>query len=139
MSKTRPIEKIIIHCADTYDTMDIGVKWIREIHIKEKGYSDIGYHFVIRRNGVVEDGRPIDKAGAHCRGHNYDSIGICLAGGLECSFTEEQYKSLEILVKELVDLYDIPKQNIFGHRDFDKVKTCPNFEVSSWWKGCQDD
>ena len=61
--------------------MDIGVKEIRKWHVDENKWSDIGYHDVIRRNGAIETGRPLEKPGAHAKGHNQNAIGICLVGG----------------------------------------------------------
>lgn len=78
----RKINDLIVHCAATYDTMDIGVKEIRKVHVDENGWKDIGYHFVIRRDGTVEKGRDVSVIGAHVLNHNANSIGICLAGGL---------------------------------------------------------
>ena len=74
-------EYIVIHCADTYETMDIGAEDIRKWHVEERGWSDIGYHKVIRRDGTVETGRDIDVSGAHAAGFNSVSIGVCLVGG----------------------------------------------------------
>ena len=71
----------MVHCAYTTATMDIGAKDIDRWH-REKGWLGCGYHKVIRRDGTVEDGRPMNKAGAHVRGINRQSIGICLAGGM---------------------------------------------------------
>ena len=81
----RQIDHIIVHCSYTPPSMDIGAETIREWHTlpkpKGRGWSDIGYHWVIRRNGTVEAGRSEERAGAHAKGYNQDSIGICLIGG----------------------------------------------------------
>ena len=129
----RKIDLHIIHCADTPPSMDIGVKEIRGWHVNERGWSDIGYHYVIRRCGVIENGRPFAKAGAHCRGKNRNSIGTCLVGGRHGSrdFTEAQYESLEMLHSKMLLLY--PGIKMFGHHHFDDSKTCPNFDPTSWW------
>ena len=76
----RRIDKVIIHCSDTYHNMDIGVKQIRRWH-KKRGFNDVGYHYIIRRDGTLETGRPIEKIGAHCKGQNRHSIGVCFVGG----------------------------------------------------------
>ena len=125
----REIKKFIVHCADTPSHMDIGVKEIRKWHTDSKpdgnGWSDIGYHYVIRRNGELEIGRPIERSGAHTRGHNEDSVGICLVG--RHYFTSEQFMALQTLYTAFQSLYgNIP---CYGHKDFDSGKTCPNFEV----------
>lgn len=128
----RTIKMIVIHCADTPASMDIGAKEIRGWHIKERGWKDIGYHYVIRRNGVVEKGRNIEVIGAHAYGYNVNSIGICMVGGKpEANFTIEQWSALEKLVKGLKFTYK--NAQILGHRDLNKGKTCPQFDVKSWW------
>ena len=130
----REVNLIVIHCADTYSSMDIGVKEIRQWH-KKRGFTDIGYHFVIRRDGTVEKGRDVKNVGAHAQGFNYNSIGICYAGGLsesgkpEDNRTQAQKDSMQDLVKELV--IQFPKvKTILGHRDLKGVsKACPCFDV----------
>ena len=136
--KYKPLvpEVVAIHCAATPPTLDIGAEDIRRWH-REKGWFDIGYHFVIRRDGTVENGRDIKRPGAHARGHNHNSVGICLAGGVDAdkkpdnNFTQEQFKSLEDLLMKLVSAYDI--HTVIGHRDFPNVKkVCPSFDVTAW-------
>ena len=132
----RKINSLIIHCSATPPKMDIGVKEIRQWHIS-KGWSDIGYHVVIRRNGKIETGRPLEKAGAHCRGKNKHSIGICLIGGINKeqvprnNFTKAQFKTLEKVVKKYDMIYD--GLDIRGHSEFSK-KACPSFNVQTWLK-----
>lgn len=130
-------EYIVIHCADTYETMDIGADEIRKWHVEERGWSDIGYHKVIRRDGTVESGRDIGVSGAHAAGYNSVSIGICLVGGrgqddeAEDNFTPQQWESLEELVEQLQASY--PDAEVLGHRDLPDVqKQCPAFDVRSW-------
>ncbi len=134
------IKYIVVHAADTKPSMDIGVKEIRKWHVSERGFSDIGYHFVIRRNGNIETGRPLDIPGAHVRGYNYTSWGICLVGGMtehgtnDCNFTKKQYVTLDIILSELLD--KAPTAIAQGHRDFKGVtKTCPNFNVREFYYG----
>lgn len=96
---------------------------------------DIGYHFVIKRDGIVEDGRPIDVIGSHCRGVNYKSIGICLVGGVnskkepENNFTTEQFNSLKSLLLDIRKKY--PEVEILGHNEF-STKACPSFNVEEY-------
>lgn len=131
----RDIETIIIHCADTPASMDIGAEEIRRWHL-ERGWSDIGYHHVICRSGCVEPGRPEEKTGAHTRGYNASSIGICLVGGRgengqpETNFTKEQWASLRGLVNSLLVRY--PGATVHGHNEFSD-KACPTFNVPEWW------
>lgn len=126
---------LVVHCAATEPTMDIGLREIRQWH-RERGWLDIGYHYVIRRDGTVETGRPKDVIGAHVEGHNYESLGICLAGGIDASgkpennFTEAQFASLRILLAQLKG--DYRSAQIVGHRDLDPKKACPSFDVASW-------
>lgn len=128
----RPIEGIVIHCADTPPGMDIGAADIRQWH-KEKGWRDIGYHYIIRRSGEVETGRPIEEPGAHVKGHNARTIGICMVGGRHghADYTRQQWAALEALVIDLTNRF--PGVTVKGHTDYDGAKTCPNFNVQEWW------
>ena len=135
----KEIEYLVVHCAATPSTMDIGVKEITKWHI-ERGFFTIGYHFVIRRDGDVESGRPMDRPGAHARGYNERSIGICLVGGtkkdgktVENNFTPAQFHALAILLRQLTELY--PNAEVLGHRNLPGVnKGCPSFDVRKFWK-----
>lgn len=115
--------------------MDIGVKEIDEWH-KQRGWSGIGYHWVIRRNGVIEDGRPINKVGAHVKGYNTGSLAICLVGGVDIemnpvpNFTDKQWHTLELMVRGIKA--QIPYITIHGHNEFDHRKSCPSFSVENW-------
>jgi len=127
---------IIIHCAATRPSMDIGVAEIRRWH-KARGFTDVGYHYIVRRDGGIEEGRRLDAVGAHARGYNDRSIGICYVGGVdesgkpEDTRTEEQKHTLKNLFEELRDLY--PHAQIVGHRDLPNVrKACPSFDVATW-------
>lgn len=118
--------------------MDIGVEEIREWHL-EKGFADVGYHKVIRRNGDIEDGRPENIVGAHARPINSISLGVCLVGGVddnkkpENNFTPKQFKSLEAILR-LWKAKD-PDAQIIGHKDVPGVKkACPSFNVKPWAK-----
>ena len=133
MTTRKATNKIVIHCADTPADMDIGVDEIREWH-QARDWSDIGYHLVIRRDGRIEFGRPLDQVGAHVAGHNSESVGICLVGGRgsngqpQDNFTEEQGFSWLTTIEFLDQVY--PGCEVLGHCDFPGVtKTCPNFDV----------
>lgn len=128
---------LVVHCAQTPSTWDKGIDRVREWHTKERGWIDVGYHYFIRRNGLIERGRPRVTVGSHVQGFNRNSIGICLAGGCdvdgreENNFTPEQWASLRALLVELRSLY--PTAEIVGHRDFPHVdKYCPSFDVEDW-------
>lgn len=128
----RIINEIIVHCSATKPSVDIGVTELRRYHVNEKGWADIGYHYVVRLNGFIEKGRSIYRAGAHCVGHNRHSIGVCYVGGLDCNGehddtrTPAQKRALRELLKELTTRYRCP---IHGHRDFSN-KDCPCFDAT---------
>lgn len=112
--------------------MDIGVKEIRSWH-EARGWSDIGYHFVIRRDGEVEVGRPLERIGAHCKGHNKHSIGVCLVGGKEGkgdpanNFNIAQIDSAKDLLEGLIQQY--PGASFHGHNEFSS-KQCPVIDIN---------
>lgn len=134
----REVRYIVVHCSATKEDQDIGAEEIRGWHLK-RGWLDIGYHFVIRRDGTVETGRPIDRPGAHARGFNHLSLGICLAGGVEsdgktpeANFTHAQWEALENTIRDLLLLH--PDAQVVGHRDLPNVsKACPSFDAPEWW------
>lgn len=146
----RRTDFIVIHCSATPPSSDIGADEIDQWH-KDRGWDGIGYHAVIRRDGQIEFGRHFDAAGAHVKGQNYRSVGVCMVGGVkeadryasENNFTPEQFESLDYLIETLVRAY--PDAAIVGHRDLSPdldgdgvigkhewVKACPSFEVRDW-------
>ena len=135
----RHIDTAIVHCSDTPAERDVTAADIRRWHVEQNEWSDIGYHFVIRRDGTLEEGRPVARAGAHVRGHNDNSIGICLVGGMgpkgkpEFNFTYRQMARLLTLLTDLKSQYGLKR--IAGHRDFDAGKECPCFNVGAWFNG----
>ena len=135
----RAIHTIVVHCSATPKSHNIGAKEIREWHLA-KGWSDNGYHYVIRRNGKRELGRPITKIGAGVKGHNRGAIHICIVGGVNAddrmkavfNFTRKTMTGLDILLRHLTHIYKGAK--VKGHRDFPGVKkACPCFDVRAWW------
>lgn len=167
----RIIRTLVIHCAYTPPSMDIGAKeihqwhtWPRKLgryaedgymfegrhyeHVDDlpedvrnqegNGWTSIGYHYVIRRNGDIENGRAPHVPGAHVAGHNAHSLGICMVGGKaehggdECNFTVQQWRALEKLVKRLMKLYG-DKLAVKGHNDLNPNKACPTFNAFHWW------
>lgn len=117
----RTINKHIIHCSAS----TIGdVKHIRQWHLA-RGWNDVGYHFVIRKDGEIEIGRPLNIIGAHCAGYNYESIGTCLIG--QNQFSSSQFKALQRLHAMLREIF--PHIKAYPHNYFNKHKTCPNFDV----------
>jgi N-acetyl-anhydromuramyl-L-alanine amidase AmpD len=125
----RQINSIVIHCSDSDIPGHDDISVIREWHTKERGWSDVGYHFFVKSNGEIQKGRPTYKVGAHCRGMNANSIGICLHGRDE--FSNDQFKALSDLVSSLLVEHDILVTQVYGHYHFSN-KTCPNFNVSEF-------
>lgn len=128
----RSINKIIIHCTATPEGREVSVDEIRRWHVEERGWKDIGYHFVITLDGIIEEGRPIEQTGAHTKGHNFDSIGIAYVGGESIdgfpkdTRTKEQKDALEEFLCYLKIQY--PKAKVYGHNDFSD-KACPSFDA----------
>ena len=134
---TRTINEIIVHCSATPEGKDYTLDTIRQWHL-QRGFSDIGYHYVIHPDGKVEEGRDVNIAGAHCSGHNSKSIGICYIGGMTAdnkkakdTRTEEQRTMLLWLLVKMRNLY--PSAKIHGHRDF-AAKACPSFDATEEYK-----
>jgi len=129
----RNIKEIIIHCSATREEQQVSVDTIRDWHLA-KGWNDIGYHFYIDLDGTINKGRNIDKIGAHCKGHNRNSIGICYCGGVESdgktpkdTRTQEQKDSLLHVLKTLKAMY--PEAVIYSHSEF-AAKACPSFDAT---------
>ena len=139
-SSKRKIDQIILHCTSTPEGEDFTNAQIREWHL-DRGFSDIGYHYVIGLNGEVRPGRPESVVGAHCKGHNTRSIGVCYVGGCpprtvpnwekkgKDTRTAAQEAALVKLVKELLQRY--PGATVHGHNEFAN-KACPSFNVKTW-------
>ena len=129
----RLVKEIIIHCSATREEQQVSVDTIRDWHLA-KGWNDIGYHFYIDLDGTINKGRDIDKIGAHCKGHNRNSIGICYCGGVEAdgktpkdTRTQEQKDSLLNVLKTLKAMY--PEAVIYSHNEFAN-KACPSFDAT---------
>lgn len=129
-------DAIFVHCSATKPTMDVGVREISQWH-KEQGWLAIGYHFVIRRDGTVEEGRPVNVVGSHVKDWNSRSVGVCLVGGInakgqfEANFTPAQMDSLRNKLADLKSMY--PQAEIKAHHDV-APKACPSFNLSLWLK-----
>ena len=134
----RTINEIIVHCTATPEGKDYTVDDITRWH-KERGFKTIGYHYVVYRDGSVHEGRPLAEGGAHCKGHNAHSIGVCYVGGLTAdgrkakdTRTLEQKEALVLLLVRLKTQF--PLANIHGHRDF-AAKECPSFDATREYVG----
>ena len=136
MTPRTKTDTIVIHCSATPADMDIGVEKIKHWHVVDNGWDDVGYHYVIKRDGTLEKGRDESMVGSHARAVNGTSLGICLIGGSnksgdwENNFNDEQFETLLSIVKELKDKYNINK--VIGHYEVDDVKKCPSFDVQEW-------
>lgn len=132
----RRITEIIVHCTATPEGRSYTVGDIRKWH-RQKGWSDIGYHYVVYLDGSIHEGRSVDMIGAHTVNHNAHSIGVCYVGGVDSQMrakdtrTEVQKDSLVKLLKELKKIY--PTARIYGHRDF-AAKACPSFDAKTEYK-----
>lgn len=129
----RHIDEIIIHCSATPEGKDYTVDQIRDWHVRGRGWQDIGYHYVIYRDGSVHQGRPEGMIGAHTVGHNARSIGVCYVGGCAAdgktpkdTRTPAQRTALKDLVRRLLEKY--PGATVHGHNEFAR-KACPSFDV----------
>ena len=129
----RQINEIIVHCTATFPDQNVTVADITRWH-KQRGFQTIGYHFVISLDGLVHPGRPVEEIGAHCKGHNANSIGVCYVGGLNdeaqpCDTRNEAQKAALIeLLTQLKQQY--PGAVIHGHKDFSN-KACPCFDATN--------
>jgi len=142
----RKITDIVIHCSATKEGVDIDAAELEKWH-KKRGFKKIGYHYVVKLDGAVEEGRKEEEIGAHVEGHNATSIGVCYVGGLDANGkpndtrTNSQKQSLESLLRDIRRRF--PKATIRGHRDFSKdldkdgvvekhewMKSCPSFNAN---------
>lgn len=136
------ISHIVVHYSATFADQNLTVKDIDKMH-RDRGWQMVGYHHVIRRDGVVEQGRPETMVGAHVGGQNTGKIGICCIGGLDRATgpnkgvdnrTPAQIDSLIKLIRDLLKRY--PGATVVGHRDLAATQ-CPGFDVQTWWAKVQ--
>ena len=142
----RKIDRIVIHCSATRADQPLSAAGLDQMH-RNRGFNECGYHYYIRRDGQICTMRPMERMGAHAKGYNATSIGICYEGGLDAqgmaadTRTEWQKHSLRVLVRVLVE--DFPITEIVGHRDLSPdldedgivepeewIKLCPCFDVA---------
>jgi N-acetyl-anhydromuramyl-L-alanine amidase AmpD len=133
-----PIKQIVLHYSATYPDQDIDIRDIDQWH-KAKGWKGVGYHYVIKRDGMIERGRKEDERGAHVGGQNANKIGICVIGGLDRKTgrevgvdnrTDAQIRAQIALIRELLTRY--PDAEVVGHKDLAPTQ-CPGYDVRSWW------
>lgn len=131
----RKVTKLIIHCSDSPDSLNIGFREINQWH-RERGWldkrSDIscGYHYIVRRNGKIEAGRPESSVGSHTFGHNRESIGICWIG--RDKMTPKQDSAIRSLCRKLIEKHGLKPFDIYGHKEFSDKKTCPNIDMDEF-------
>ena len=132
----RPINELVVHCSATTAGKPFTVKDIDRWH-RSQGWDGVGYHYVITLDGTIEPGRELEEVGSHVKGHNANSIGICLIGGVDAggkpanTFNARQFDALELVLRGLLGRW--PKAKILGHRDYPNVaKACPSFDVRAW-------
>lgn len=136
----RVIRLIIIHCSAVRPWQVSGLQDIDRWH-RQQGWNGCGYHYVVRRDGTIETGRPLEMVGAHCVHHNQHSIGVCYEGGLDAdgltadTRTKIQKVALRQLLEKLHEQF--PKAIIAGHNVFDPTKDCPCFDAVSEYRDLQ--
>ncbi len=151
MANRTTTDLLVLHCSATRPSQDIDRATIEAWH-KAKGWSAIGYHFVIKRDGTLQLGRPLEEIGAHVEGFNSHSVGICMVGGLDeagvglindrSGFTAAQWVTAHTLIPMLLKIW--PAARIVGHRDLSPdvdgdgsveqrewLKTCPGFDAAT--------
>ena len=133
----RKIDKIIVHCSATMEGANIKTTTIKDWHVKGNKWKDIGYHYVVELDGKIGIGRDEKVTGAHTKGKNRNSIGVCYVGGLDADKKPKdtlrgvQLGSMEQLLMELLTRY--PEASIHGHNEFAN-KACPSFDVQEKFK-----
>lgn len=128
----RRVDEIVLHCSATREGQDIQPSTIRDWHLR-RGFRDIGYHYIVTLDGTIHAGRSIDEVGAHVRGRNMSTIGICYVGGLDAdgkaanTMTDAQRVAIDCICRALVVVLDRPLE-ITGHNEH-SAKACPSFNV----------
>lgn len=149
-SITRKIDTIIVHCAAVGPTSTVTTEDIARWHIHDRHFRDIGYHYIVDQKGIIHCGRPLNEMGAHAKGHNATSIGICYIGGLDShgepadTRTPLQQLAIKQLIALLVNEFKI--YDVLGHRDLspdvngdgeitsvDWIKMCPCYDAHAEW------
>lgn len=137
-----PISHIVMHYSATYADQDLDIRDIDRMH-RARGFNGVGYHYVIKRDGMIERGRKEIEIGAHVGGQNTGKIGICLIGGLDRASgpyvgvdnrTDAQKHSAAALVGDLLTRY--PNAKVVGHRDL-AATLCPAYDAAAWWASVQ--
>jgi len=137
-----PVTHLVLHYSATYSDQNLDIRDIDRMH-RARGFKKVGYHYVIKRNGMIERGRKETEIGAHVKGQNTGKIGICLIGGLERSSgpnvgvdnrTEAQKTAAASLIRDLLTRH--PGAKVLGHRDL-AATLCPAYDAAAWWASVQ--
>lgn len=141
VKSTRDIHTIVVHCLQTPVQRADSAEDVHKWH-KDKGWSGIGYHYVIQADGTLQIGRDIDKQGAHVYKHNKGTIGVAMAGGMdwdgnivENSFTKDTLMVLDDMLRKLMCMY--PDAKVVGHRELDPNRACPCMDIPEFIKGME--
>ena len=143
----RDIRHIIVHCSASVEGADHNRDYILGIH-KAKGFSDVGYHYIVYLDGGIVEGRPIEKVGAHVKGSNFNSVGVCYIGGLDTNRKPKDTRTIMQIhaLRACVNMLQIrfPEADVLGHRDYSPdlnndgkitsdewMKACPCFDVKT--------
>ena len=130
----KDVTRIVVHCTATPEGRNVTVEDVKRWHVDERGWSDIGYHWIIELDGTLKKGRDESKSGAHAKGWNHCSIGVCYVGGCDKNMkakdtrTDDQKITLGCLLHDLRGRY--PNAKIIGHRDISQ-KDCPSFDAKT--------
>ena len=132
MVERKETKYVVIHCADTPADMDVGAADIRRWHVDERGWDDVGYHWIVKRSGQLEPGRDQRLQGSHALAVNSKSIGVCLVGRGD-NYTEDQMYTLHNVIQTIRDMH--PEIEVIGHSDVEPKKPhCPGFNVKEWYQ-----
>ncbi len=127
----RKIEMIVLHCSASSNPKHDDIEVIRDWHINGNGWNDVGYHFFIKRNSQLQLGRDLEIIGAHAKGYNKNSVGVCLSGINH--FTTGQIGRAVNLINVLLEVHELDKSCVVGHYELTDKKTCPNIDMD-WFR-----
>ena len=133
----RKVDLVVVHCLATPEGRDVHINEVRRWHVEERGWSDVGYHWLVTLDGSIEKGRNETKSGAHAKGYNSTSIGVAYVGGVDANMkpkdtrTDAQKMALHCLIEDIRGRY--PKAEVIGHRDVSS-KDCPSFDAKEEFK-----
>lgn len=132
---SRDIKMIVLHCSASDHGHHDDIEIIRDWHMNGNGWNDVGYHFFIKNNSQLQLGRGIEIIGAHTKGHNKNSIAICLSGNRK--FSTGQIGRAVNLINVLLEVYELDKSCVVGHYELTDKKTCPNIDMD-WFRNKLD-